>query len=197
MPDTPPPPPIPPAPKPAAPAPPPDAGHMPMSEEFDRAKWTLPPVVPVLIAAVIVAVVLAVVLVGTKAKGELNGAITKVATADQQGSTMVAVQIKLENKFDKQLWLKGVSSELETADGRKYRDRAADAAESERDLRAFPPLKEAKADPLPEELKLPAGASYTGFTVFSFPVNQAEFAGRKAFKVRVEMYDQPTIELQQ
>jgi hypothetical protein len=168
-----------------------------MSEELDRAKWTLPPVVPVLIAAVAIAVVLVVVLMGTRVKSDLGGAITKVVSADQQGSTLVAVQMKLENKFEKQLWLKGITSELETADGRKYTDPAAGAAEAERDLRAFPVLQEAKADPLREELKFPSGSSYTGFTVFAFPVDQATFAARKSLTVRIQTYDHPALELKQ
>lgn len=186
-----------PAAPPSAPAPAPDAGHVPMSEEFDRAKWTLPPIVPVLIAAAAIAVVLAVVLMGTRVRSDLTGAITKVASVDQQGSTVAAVQIKLDNKFEKQLWLKGISCELETTDGRKFSDHAAGAAESERDLRAFPQLQVAKADPLREELKIPSGTSYTGFTVFAFPVNQATFDGRKSLTVRVETYDHPAIEIKQ
>ena len=168
-----------------------------MSEEFDRAKWTLPPVIPVLIAAAAIAVALVVVLMGTRVRSDLVGTITKVASADQQGSTLAAVQIKLDNKFEKQLWLKGISCELETADGRKFTDHAADAAESQRDLRAFPVLQEAKAGPLPEELKIASGTSYTGFTVFAFPVNQTAFDGRKSLTVRVETYDHPALEIKQ
>ena len=45
---------------PTAPKPEPaDAGHIPMTEEMDRAKWTLPPVIPVLVAAAVVLIVLA------------------------------------------------------------------------------------------------------------------------------------------
>ena len=49
--------------KPGQPAakPEPEYAHVPMSEEFDKAKWTLPPFVPVLIAAVVVAVIVAIV----------------------------------------------------------------------------------------------------------------------------------------
>ena len=189
--------PPPPAAPPSSPAPAPGTGRVPMSEEFDRAKWTLPPVVPVLIAAAAIAVALVVVLMGTRVRSDLVGTITKVASADQQGSTLAAVQIKLDNKFEKQLWLKGISCELETADGRKFTDHAADAAESQRDLRAFPALQEAKAGPLPEELKIASGTSYTGFTVFAFPVNQAAFDGRKSLTVRVETYDHPALDIKQ
>src|SRR5215831_6804859 len=104
MPDTPNPTPPQPAATPSSPAPPPDAGHVPMSEELDRARWTLPPIVPVLIAAAAIVIVLAVVMMGTRVKSDLTGTITKVASADQQGSTLTAVQIKLDNKFEKQLW---------------------------------------------------------------------------------------------
>jgi hypothetical protein len=197
MPDTPNSTPPPPAATPSSPAPGPGAGHVPMSEEFDRARWTLPPIVPVLIAAAAIAVVLVVVMMGTRVKSDLSGAVTKVASADQQGSTLAAVQIKLDNKFEKLLWLKGISAELETADGRKFRDRAAGAAEAERDLRAFPALQPARAGSLPEELKIPSGTSYTGFTVFAFPVDQAAFDGRKSLTVRVETYDHPAIEIKQ
>jgi hypothetical protein len=185
------------APRPAAPATQPDAGHVPMSEEFDRAKWTLPPVIPLVIAVVAVAILVAVLVFSTRVPPAIAGTITKVVSADQQGSTMVAVQVKLDNKSEKQLWLQNVRSELETADGKKYRDHAAAAVDVDRYLRAFPALMEAKADPLRDELKIAPGASYTGVTVFAFPVDQAAFAARKSFTVRIEMYDQPAIELKQ
>ena len=110
MPDT-------PKPAPAAPPQSPDAGHIPMTEEFDRARWTLPPVVPILIALALVAVVVFLVTYTNRATPVLSGAITKVARVDQQGNTMVAVQVKLDNKIEKQLWIKVISWELETADG--------------------------------------------------------------------------------
>ncbi len=174
-----------------------DAGHVPMSEEFDRAKWTLPPVVPVLIAAAAIAIVVAVVSLSTRAKPAAGGAITKVASVDQQGTTMVAVQVKLENKIEKQIWIKDISSELETTDGRKYTDHAAAAVDASRYLQAFPALREAQADPLRDELKIPSGTSFTGFTVFSYPVNKEVFDARKSLTVRIELYDQAALVLRQ
>jgi hypothetical protein len=172
-------------------------GHVPMSEEFDRAKWTLPPVVPVLIAAVAIAIVVAVVSLSTRAKPAAGGAITKIASVDQQGSTMVAVQVKLDNKIEKQIWIKDISSELETTDGRKYTDHASAAVDASRYLKAFPALREAQADPLRDELKIPSGTSYTGFTVFSYPVNKEVFDARKSLTVRIELYDQTALVLKQ
>jgi hypothetical protein len=137
--------------------------------------------------------VVAVVSFTTRAKPVAAGAITKVASVDQETSTMVAIQVKLDNKIQKQLWIKDIRSELETAGGQKFIDHVGSAAEAASYLKSFPPLQEAKADPLREELKIPAGTSYTGFTVFSYPVSKAVFDARKSLTVRIEMYDQPTL----
>src|SRR5437868_12636519 len=72
----------------------PDAGHIPITEEMDSAKWTLPPIVPLLVAAVLVAIVVSVVVFSNKTKPSASLAITKVASAAQEGNTMVAIQIK-------------------------------------------------------------------------------------------------------
>jgi len=174
-----------------------DAGHIPMTEEMDSAKWTLPPMVPILGALVGIAVIVGLIALTTRAKPVAEGAITRVAAADQGFNTMVAVQVKLENKIEKQLWIKDIRSELETADGKTYPDHVAPAADVERYLKAFPVLKEAQADPLREELKIPPGTSYTGSAVFSYPVDKAAFDARKSLTIRIGMYDQPTLVVHQ
>ena len=180
-----------------APAPAPEytPGHVPITEEFDRAKWTLPPIVPVLIAAAVIAVVVAVVAFSNRAKPVMSGSITKVATADQQGNTMVAVQVKIDNVVDKQLWNRNVASEVEMADGKKYTDQAAPSGDMQRYFSAFPPLMEAKGEPLREELKIPAHTSFTGAAVFAYPVDQNAFNARKSLTLRIQLYDQPTLVL--
>jgi hypothetical protein len=166
-----------------------------MAEEFDSAKWTLPPLVPILIAVAAVAIVVAVVAFSNRATPIASGDIVKVVSADQQGNTMVAVQVRMENKIPKQLWIKDIRSELETADGKKYPDHASPAGDVERYLRAFPELQAAQADTLREELKIPVGGSFTGTTVFSYPVSKEAFDARKSLTVRIQMYDQPTLVL--
>ena len=173
----------------------PAPGRIPMAEEFDSAKWTLPPLVPILIAVAAVAIVVAVVAFSNRATPIANGDIVKVVSADQQGNTMVAVQVRMENKIPKQLWIKDIRSELETADGKKYPDHASPAGDVERYLRAFPELQAAQADTLREELKIPVGGSFTGTTVFSYPVSKEAFDARKSLTVRIQMYDQPTLVL--
>src|SRR5437016_5601640 len=103
----------------------PDAGHIPITEEMDSAKRTLPPLAPLLVAAVLVAIVVSVVVFSNKTKPSASLAITKVASAAQEGNTMVAIQIKLDNQVEGPLWIKEIKAEVETADGKKYSDSAA------------------------------------------------------------------------
>jgi lipopolysaccharide export LptBFGC system permease protein LptF len=177
----------------AAPASRPDAGHIPITEEMDSAKWTLPPIVPLLIAGVFVAILVAVVVFTNRSTPVASLAITKVAAADQQGNTMVAVQAKLDNQIDKLLYVKAIVAEIETADGKKLSDTAAPSMDAARYIEAFPPLQEAKADPLKEELKLPAKTAYNGVAVFAFPIDKKTFDSRKGLTLRVQMYDNPTL----
>jgi hypothetical protein len=177
----------------AAPASQPNAGHTPITEEMDSAKWTLPPIVPLLIAGVFVAILVAVVVFTNRSKPVASLAITKVAASDQQGNTMVAIQAKLDNQVDKLLYVKGIVAEVETADGKKLSDNAAPSMDAARYIEAFPPLQEAKADPLKEELKLPAKTAYSGVAVFAFPIDKKTFDSRKGLTLRVQMYDNPTL----
>lgn len=180
-----------PQPHPDAPAP--DAGHVPMTEELDRARWTLPPVVPIAIALAAVVIVVAIVVLSNKPQPVAAASIVKVSSADQSGNAMVAVQVKVDNKIGKQLWIKDLSSEVETADGKKYMDSAAPANDAKRYVQAFPALQEAAGEPMREELKIPAGQSYTGFMVFAFPVDKTAFDGRKSLTIKIAFYDQPTL----
>src|SRR3954471_18040470 len=87
----------------------PDAGHVPMTEEFDRAKWTLPPIVPVLIALVAVAVVVAIFVVGGNKKYSA-GKILGVYTAEQadKAHVLVGVQLAVENLDNKPIWIRDI-----------------------------------------------------------------------------------------
>src|ERR1700674_771982 len=120
-----------------------DFGHIPMTEEFDRAKWTLPPVIPVLIGVVVLAIAVSIILVTVRPKSITNGAIAQVRVAPQGDSVLVAVQVKFDNSTEKQLWVQEITSELETSDGQKYTDQPAPRSDLARFMRAFPQLADA------------------------------------------------------
>ena len=170
-------------------APSPNFGHIPITEEMDSAKWTLPPVIPLVIGLALVAVVATIVIFATKDKPSASLAITKVVSAAQEDNTMVAMQIKIENQIAGPLWIKGIRAELETADGKKLTDNAAPGMDGPRYMQAFPVLEEAKADWLKEELKIPSKTSFTGVAIFSYPVTKAVFDARKQLKLHIQLYD--------
>jgi hypothetical protein len=171
----------------------PDAGHIPMSEEMDSAKRTLPPLAPLLVAAVVVGILVAVVVLSNRTKPSASLAITKVVSAAQEGNTMVAIQIKLDNQVEGPLWIKQIQAEVETPDGKKYNDSAAPGVDAPRYMEAFPPLAEAKADWLKEDLKIPTKTSFNGVAIFSYPVDKAAFDKRKQVTLRIQLYDRPTL----
>jgi hypothetical protein len=171
----------------------PNAGHIPITEEMDSAKWTLPPIVPLLVAAVLVAIVVSVVVFSNTTKPSASLAITKVVSAAQEGNTMVAVQIKLDNQVEGPLWIKEIRAEVETADGKKYSDSAAPGVDGPRYMEAFPPLQEAKADWLKEDLKIPTKTSFNGVAIFSYPVAKEAFDKRRQVTLRIQLYDRPTL----
>jgi hypothetical protein len=172
-------------------------GHVPITEEFDRAKWTLPPMAPVLIAAAVIVVIVAVVAFTNRSTPVMSGSITKVARFDQEGATVVALQVTLDNVIEKQVWIKNIDSELETAEGRKFRDHPAPGVDVARYMKAMPALQAVQGEPLREELKIPAKESFSGVLIFSYPVDQETFDGRKSLTVRIQLYDQPTLVLKQ
>ena len=174
-----------------------DFGHVPMTEELDSAKWTLPPVIPVLGALVAIAIVVAVIAYTNRPTPSASGAITKVISADEGENVLVAVHLKFNNMTENPLWIKNIGSEVQTADGKSYRDGAAAAIDVDRYLQAAPPLAEGKLAPLREEQKIAAKASHEGMTIFSYPVNKAAFDGRKSLTVRIDFYDRPAMVLKQ
>src|SRR5919108_5826970 len=79
----------------AAPPPPPDAGHIPITEEMDKAKWTLPPmgIVAIGIGVVLVAVV-AIAFFG-RAKPSGVGTITDAFAVNSSNGVLTSVQFTL------------------------------------------------------------------------------------------------------
>jgi len=190
--------PAPPASKsPVSSAPAADAGHIPMTEEMDSAKWTLPPIVPIVIGIVAVAIVVAILAFSNWPKPYSSGNITKIIAVENADNVLVAVHLNIQNQKDDYLWIKEIRSELQTADGQKYTDTAAPAVELDRYLVAAPPLAEGRIAPLAAEMKIPARKSQAGMVIFAFPVPKAPFDARKSLTVRVDFHDHSSVLLKQ
>ena len=68
-----------------------EAGHTPLTEEFDRARWTLPPARMFFIALGIVAVVVAAIAFFGRAKPVASGSINDVGVVQVSDNSMLPV----------------------------------------------------------------------------------------------------------
>jgi hypothetical protein len=175
-----------------------DAGHVPITEEFDSAKRTLPPAAPVAIALVIVAIVVGIIAYTERSKPVAQGGIDTVHFSQPatMSSPMILLQVTLRNVGDKTLYIKSISANLKTDQG-DHSDDAASASDFDRYLSAYPDLREHKGTPLVVEMKIQPGAEQTGTVMVSFPVTQQQFDARKELSVTIEPYDQKAIVLRE
>jgi hypothetical protein len=168
-----------------------DPAHVPMTEEFDRAKWTLPPLGVVGIALVVIAIVVGVIAWRMTPKPVASGSIDDVfAVATPDGKTMAAIKVTFSNVGSgRPLWIRNLKAKVKTASG-EYEDIAASVVDFDRYFQAFPALKEHVQQPLKVETRVPAGQQTQGSIIVAFPITPDEFNNRKSLSVTIEPYDQ-------
>jgi len=178
--------------------PPPDAGHIPMTEEMDSARWTLPPIVPVLIAAVAIALIAGGFHFFGKTEPVSSGAIREVVAAEQpdKASVLVLVRVVVDNKGEKPFWVRATRVSLKTSQG-EWTDEAASAVDYDRYFQAYPDLAAHRAPPLKVEASIPARSSQEGIVLVSFPVSKQAFDTRQSLTVTIDAYDRASLVLKQ
>jgi len=176
--------------KPKSNRPSPDAGHIPITEEMDSAKWTLPPVLPVVIVLVVLAAIVGVGAYLLRAKPGASGTITGVYAAESpdKSSTMVLLQVSVANIGDKPMWVREIKAQLKTDQG-EWSDDAASPVDFTRYFQAFPALAAHETPPLKPETKITPGGQAEGMVLVSFPVSKDAFDKRKSLTVTLENYD--------
>ena len=173
-----------------------DRAHVPMGEEFDKAKWTLPPWQPVVIALVVVGIVVAIFSWITKVKPQGKATIDNINVVQLQGgdSVLVAINATLNNTGKKPLWIHDIKAQVTTDKG-DFSDEATPAVDVERYYQAFPDLRQNTLPALLPEAKVAPGGQQTGTMVFSFPVTKDQFDKRKSLTVTIQPYDQKAVVL--
>lgn len=167
-----------------------DPAHVPMTEEFDRPKWTLPPLGIVLIGIGIVAVLGAILIFANRAKPVIGGGITNITAVQLQDNTvLVAVQLKIGNTTPKQWYIQSIQGAVKTPQGEWTDNDPATAVDAQRYFQAFPALAEAGTDILKFDQKLAPGQQETGTVIFSFPIPQDQFDQRKSLTVTIHPFD--------
>lgn len=172
-----------------------DRAHIPMSEEFDRAKWTLPPLGIVGIALGIVAVALALVAFFARAKPVAAGGIQSVNAVQLQDNTILAaIQLNVGNVTEKPWYIRNVKATVKTDQG-EYSDDAAAAVDSERYFQAFPELGQGTLPIFKFDQKIQPGQQQAGTIVVSFPITKEQFDARKSLTVTIEPFDNRPVTL--
>jgi hypothetical protein len=172
-----------------------DRAHVPITEEFDKAKWTLPPWQPVVLALVIVGVIVGILAFVTRAKPQGRATIDNINAVQIAGDNiMVAINVTLNNAGQKPLWIHDIKAQLKTDKG-DFSDEAAPAVDVERYYQAFPDLKQNTLPALLPEAKIAPGRQQQGTVVFSFPVSKDQFDHRKSLTVTIQPYDQKAVVL--
>ena len=178
--------------EPAPPAPQ-DFGHIPMGEEMDRARWTLPPAHIVLVALVIVAVIAGVAALLLRQGPPASGGIIQVFAVDTgSNSVLVTVQLKLVNPRSKALVINSVRAEL-VAGGQTLQDDAASFTDWERYFTAFPGLRPHATRPIKPEGRIQPGQQVEGTVIFGFPVSKADFDQRQSLSISVIPHNQQPV----
>ena len=179
-----------------APKPEYDAGHVPMTEELDDVRHSMPNIAPIAIALVLIAIVVAAAAYLLRSKPVANGSIQNVAAVEQFSHTtsFVAINVVLRNVGDQTLYIKDIRAEI-TVPGNSFVDDAANAADYERYLTAYPDLKTSVKDPLKVETKVAPGGSAEGTVLVNFPITKADFDKRTGVTVTIIPYDHPPINI--
>ncbi len=188
----------------------PDAGHVPMTEELDSARWSLPPVVPVVVAAAVLAIVLGIYLASSRKPPTSTGSAVRVialpmhieskgsiapgkeGTIDQNveksDSVLVNIALDVKNAIGKPMYIKGLHAKLVTDKG-EFSDDAAPASDYERIVQAYTQLAIPDMKPFQAESSIPANADQKGLAIFSFPVSRDDWDKRKSLEATVNFYD--------
>jgi hypothetical protein len=175
-----------------------DAGHVPITEELDSPKRSLPPAVPVVIALAIVGIAVGVIAFVERSKPIAQGGIDAVYASQpaNMANTMVALQVTVTNVGDKALYIKSISANLKTDQGDQSDD-AASPSDYDRYFVAYPDLRQHAAQPLTVETKIMPGAEQKGTVLVAFPVTEQQFNARKDLNVTIVPYDQNPIVLRE
>jgi hypothetical protein len=173
-----------------------DAGHVPITEEFDSAKRSLPPVVTLVAALAVVVVFIVGVAYIFRAKPVAQGQIDRAFAMQQadKAYSMVLIQVTVRNVSSKPLFIKEIKGEVVTDQGASVDD-AASAVDFNRYLQAFPDLQMYATEPIKVETKVPPGGEVQGSVLVAFPITKEQFYARKDLNVTVIPYDQKAIEL--
>lgn len=176
----------------------PDAGHVPMTEEFDNAKHNFPDAAPVIIAMIFVALVVGIIAYVFRAKPVATGTIDQAFAVDvvNQNSVLATVQLSLRNVSEKPITIRSISIATNTDQGENT-DEMGSVADFSRYFAAFPALKEHSIQGIARETKITSGSQISGSVIVSLPYTKTIFDKRKSLAATISFYDHQPVTIQE
>ena len=173
-----------------------DAGHVPMTEEFDSFKHTMPSAGPVMIAMVLLAIAIGAAAYFLRATPVASGSIDQAFAVNVPGQdiALATVQLSLTNISKKPLFLKNVKITIRTGKG-EFSDDFGSVSDFERYFQAFPELRQHSITGLTRESRIAPGDRISGSVMVSFPVSKESFDNRQGITATVSFYDRRPIEI--
>lgn len=173
-----------------------DAGHVPITEEFDSPKHTMPDAAPVIVALVLVAIAVAAIAYFFRSQPVASGSIDEAyaVTVPNQGTVLATVQLTLNNTSKKTIILRNVNVTVRTDKG-EFSDDSANVSDLPRFFEAFPDLKAHSIEGIARELKIPPGTQISGSVVVSFPISKQDFDSRRALTASIAFHGYAPIEI--
>lgn len=184
-----------------------DAGHVPITEEFDSPKHTLPPAAPVIVAFIIAGALLGGYVYYARPKPFLSAAVVKMVTnpvhieaghsqgmgqageIEKSDQIVVLLHLNLKNIGEEPLVVRSIEATLTPDQGSPISDQPAVRADLNRLFQAYPKLAPERIEPLVTDEKIDRGADKTEMLVLSYPLSQDAFDKRKDFVVTILFQD--------
>ncbi|GAC1644936.1 MAG: hypothetical protein NVS9B15_02290 [Acidobacteriaceae bacterium] len=193
-----------------------DRAHVPMGEEMDSARWSLPPIVPVLIAFAVLAAIF-----GSYAYRQRPGIISQgsidafktfpihtesarlpqpegmVATPETYDQLLIMAHVTIKDLNAKTpLYIKSIDAKLVTGtDAGDLSATQSTHGDQEQFFGYYKQLADFQIPPISAEQKINPGQSFTGLAMFSLGVTPEVWKNRKDFTITVSFYDQNPIVL--
>ncbi len=177
-------------------APEPNPAHVPMTEEFDSFKHTMPNAVPVVVAMLLVVVVIGILAYVFRAKPVATGSIGEAfaVTVPNQNSSLAIITLNFQNLTEKPLWLNNINIAVH-AKGSDFNDDFAPVSDFPRYFQALPALEQHARPGLARDAKFAPMEKTIGSVIVSFPLTQEEFDARDSLTATLKFADHTPVKI--
>jgi hypothetical protein len=178
------------------PPPEPNAAQIPITEEFDSFKHTMPNAAPLVVAMLLVVVVIGVLAFVLRAKPVASGSINDAfaVTIPSQNSSLAIITLSFQNVTKEPLRLLNINIDVH-AKGSDFKDDFGSIADYPRYFQAFPALQQHAQDALIRDTKFVPMQKAIGSVIVSFPLTQEEFDARDSLTATLTFAGHPPVKI--